>query len=893
MSTLAAMPRTGLALCARRAGCQTLIRSSRSASVTGDEATPREARVSGDRARRWTWAALVVGIALGVSWLALPPVGAAVLGWALTRATGESVAIARLGIGWRPFVLELQGVRVARHPDAPPTFRAARVLIEAPPGALLHRAVRLRRVEVERPWIDTPRSTKHTTRDQTPPLRWTSLHVGRLDVTGGHVARGAGAAAIHLHDLTASAVAWRSGHGRTAMRFRADVAFAGGATRVRVRRNAGRIRMALDANRLGLRPFGPLLPAGLRAERATGRLRWRPGRAGGDLAIDGLRVELPSGWRARLDGARLTAIHADLARHVAHIGAVAGRDGTIVAGAASSVPTWAATADVLSLARVRLGEAGHPASSTVSVSALVARGVSTIGARSPVVARVAVGDGGQARARGTIDLGRPAVDGRVKLRAVALGAILGPLTPGLAVSGDVTAAFALSAPPVILSHGTLALDRVTVTAGDQPILGWHHLETDVTQWTLAPRRVAFRQVVVDSPYLVLRREAAGLEPLARLATLVPPPVPTGDAPPPPEDLDSTVVVRDGTLLFEDRLVDPPYRTALRDLDAVLHRAGGPQPRRTDVTADAHVDGTAPLHIAAVLDPERRLSLTLADLPLVPLRPYIERLTGWAPTAGTLTLTGTLELRGGTLTAPSRLVVAGVGLEKRGDDDPLATVPSVPLERALTLARIDDDPVALDLQLGGTLDTAASDLAASLRTALRDAMADAVTRPLREPGAAPAVTIPAAAGRDTLVAPAAETLDRLAVLLAREPTRTVTLAGRTGSIDASAMRDHAVLEQLAGEPDTAERRALTRRLQASAEPAPVLTRAQGRRLAQLQRAATPSPAALATLARARAARVEAELRDRYAPAMPRVRAGDAAPGAPGVVVTIGGPRPRAD
>jgi len=158
-----------------------------------------------------------------------------------------------------------------------------------------------------------------------------------------------------------------------------------------------------------------------------------------------------------------------------------------------------------------------------------------------------------------------------------------------------------------------------------------------------------------------------------------------------------------------------------------------------------------------------------------------------------------------------------------------------------------------------------------------------------------VTIRSPAGGDALDPSAAETLDRLAVLLARERARTVTLAGRSGDADIAVLRARAILDTIGSQPDTPERQTLVDRLRAivnpTSDPTRSLTREQARQLAQLGRTASVAPDALATLAQARAARVDAELRARYPEAHVRV-ADHVASGAPGVLVTIGaaGTRP---
>jgi Domain of Unknown Function (DUF748) len=827
-------------------------------------------------ARRGARTALFVASVAVAAWLALPTAGAALLGWMLTRASGQPVEIGRLAIGLRPFAVDLGDVRVTSVYPGRPLLRAARVRIESRPAALFRKQLRLRRVDVERGWVDG--AVTHG----AAAWRWTSLRIGELHVTDGHVRRLA-RRTMHLHDLAASSVAVWGGRGPTALRFRGDVE--GG--RFRGRRDARGLRLAVEASGLGLRPFAALLPAGVRSGSATGHASYRRSadasseRLDGDLGIGRLRLADRSGWRARLGAVRLAGLHADLRRGRMRMRALAMRDGGIDASRAAP-PGWRGAVDVLSLARVRIRPEGWPALDAVG---LVARGVSTAGPAATVAARASVGGSGHVRARGTIDVTRPAVEGRVKLDGVELAALLAPIPAGLGVSGTVSGAFDVSGPPVILSHGALGLDDVSLTVDGEPIAGWQRLATDVAHFTLAPRHAAFGNAVVDAPYLVLRRDAQGLAaPIRRLAALLPEPAP-GDAPPPPEDLATTVEARNGTIFFEDGVVDPPWQATLHDVAIVLRRAGGPQPRRSDVTVAARVDH-ASLQVAAELDPGRHAELGVRDLSLAALRPYLARVTGWDAAAGTLTLTSTLDLQGRTLRAPTRIVLDGVQLDRAGGGDPFAPAPGVPFDRALALAGEDGGPVVLDLALAGTLDAPVSRAAASVQNAFRDALADAATRPLRAPGA---VTIASAAGGDALDPSAAETLDRLAVLLAHDPAHTVTLAGRSGDADVAVLRARAILDTLGGQADTPDRRALVDRLRATvdptADPPPALTREQARQLAQLGRTASVAPGELAALAQARSARVDSELRARYPAA--RVRVADRpASGAPGVLVTIG-------
>src|SRR5262249_8845864 len=161
---------------------------------------------------------------------------------------------------------------------------------------------RLRRLEIEGGWIAAPWIS-----GGPPAWRWTSLRIGRLHVTDGHLARGARrpdrlSRIVHLHDGTASRVAPSARRTRSPGRPRGDVALAGGRARLRGRRDASGMRGAIEATALELRPLAPFLPTGVRSGRLSGRTFYRRSADGaverldGDLAVAHLRVASVAGW---------------------------------------------------------------------------------------------------------------------------------------------------------------------------------------------------------------------------------------------------------------------------------------------------------------------------------------------------------------------------------------------------------------------------------------------------------------------------------------------------------------------------------------------------------------------------------------------------------------------
>src|SRR5262249_30997190 len=280
---------------------------------------------------------------------------------------------------------------------------------------------RLRRLEIEGGWIAAPWIS-----GGPPAWRWTSLRIGRLHVTDGHLARGARrpgrlSPVVHLHDVPASRVALSAGRTRSAGRLRGDVALAGGRARLRGRRDASGMRGAIEATALELHPLAPFLPAGVRSGRLSGRTFYRRSPDGAVARLDGavavahLPMASGGGWRAAPGATRRGARHAALPPRVARLQTVSARDGEVVlADESRATPPerWTVNADVLSLQRVAIRRPARPGFPALVVTGLVARGVSTAGSPATVVARATVADAGRGRARGTRDLRRRAVEGR-------------------------------------------------------------------------------------------------------------------------------------------------------------------------------------------------------------------------------------------------------------------------------------------------------------------------------------------------------------------------------------------------------------------------------------------------------------------------------------------------
>jgi hypothetical protein len=689
------------------------------------------------RGARLLLAAAAVVAAL---WIALVRAGPPLVSRWLTRASGLTVEVDRIGV--LGFVAD--GVRVRMSPGVAPFLEVERVRLAGAVRVLVRGGGAIARIDLVHPTLRLRRNGDGRLlpawSSRWPSLPGGLLSIARARVIGGRVVVGPRVVTIPRLDL--ADVTLQAAPGERVV-VQARLAAAGGTGTVEGRLGSGDAALTLDARGVEARRLPPL-----RGGRVSGRVHytWEAGRTHavqGDLRAHGVRFATAAG-NARVGAARLTGVDADMR--------------------ASSLRVRRTVLDDARLASLRLRAVAHE--------------LAWPGESGVVLASGRIGRGGRLRARGTIDPARGAVDGRAKVSGAALAGLVPPAGRLRVVDGTLGATASLTGPPLVLRDARVLVDgfRAVVAddGGEQPLLAWQHLEADAARVDVLPLRIRLRRVAVESPSLSVLRDARGFLPKSvveevmalprvRAALTVP-----AHAETPADDAEVTATIEDGTIALEDRVLQPAVTTSLRGVQATLRERPGP-PRAAELALDARVNGVAPMAVKASIDgPALAVSAEVSALPLPAVAGYL-RPTGYVARDGTVEVKADVHFGGGKLDGPVQVVLAGAVLERADGADVLAEATGLPGPTALALVRDVDGRITL---VGD----------AARPTVLRDAIADAVARPLVEgdPVAIefpPGVAAPDAAGE--------ETADRLAVLMRRRESLLATVRGRSGPADGDA------------------------------------------------------------------------------------------------------------
>jgi hypothetical protein len=867
------------------------------------------------------WRRLVVGLALLLA-LSVAVVwgGAVLVGHALSRSTGLTIVVGRLCPTLVPPGLAASGIRARAGASAAPVVTVARVVVAPDLWVLLRGGLHLRSVVLDRPFLRLARA-----RDgglEVPGMGGggggssRTLSIDRLEITRARAVVVDGGREkvrekVKVPAFAATGLAVASGR-VVRVRGRGEVLAARGVAALRFLYAAWgtRTRLLVAARLAGLEParLAAELPVRVAGGRLSGSVRYEHA-AGGPSPVDRFAAsitgdalalrDLPRFAVLDLGSVTLAGIDADLVARALRVAAFSAEDGRIeLAGAGAGGPAWAVRVDDLRLARVEIRPNADLALPALTVTDLRGRNLSTADGGGTLVGHAELATGGRVGIDGVLAAAAGGIDGRVDLDAVALPPLLGTLlAPIRTTDGRLSGTLAMSGPPLVATGGTIVLDRFDTVVpredgGADPAVAVDHLEAEVVRLTLAPPAVHLREVRLLWPYLVVRRDPEGLYPVRFL------PHSDGDGAGAASLVVDRIHVEHGGVFFEDRVVDPHYSGSLAETRAEMTGVRAPEVVIEHASLETLVNELAPLSATGHVDGVVEITAKLRRLPLPPLNPYLAPPLGYRAVQGGAGIETTIRVDHGVLDAGTSLVLANLSVERASGADLIDTLVGVPTTLAIALMKDLDGRLHLDLPLSGTPwapDFSLSDLVlASLKSAVLGALAS----PLKLVGALftsdggkvrelHVDPIAFEAGRDEPSRLGARQVDRLAVLLGQRPALVVALHGRSGPEDADALRDLAIVPRLG---TSADERALVRFLSAgagvSASPAPDLTAEQQRRLEALRRD-TPVPEdRLASLARARAARVQTLLGERGLPVARVALAEPALDGPPAVDVDLG-------
>jgi hypothetical protein len=331
-------------------------------------------------------------------------------------------------------------------------------------------------------------------------------------------------------------------------------------------------------------------------------------------------------------------------------------------------------------------------------------------------------DGGRLDVGGTVNLDPLRVEVRAALNAVELA----PAQPYLPiesrvagrVSGDLAVTVALD-PVAVKVGGQARLQRFRLSDGDRPVLTVGLAEAlgiDI-DW---PARIAVERVRFRRPRLLIERDAEGGFAVRRLAmprragpdpaapTAASPVRSTDGAAAPPTIEIGTFSLERASGRFVDHTTTPPYVEELSGVDLTVTGATTAPDRHARFTGRGTLGGGATLTFLGEAAAGERSLLELRadvrDLALPRANPYLDRLTGWTATRGTLTASARYTLLGTRLDTRHDLTIRGLDVAPAGAGDEVARRLGLPLGFLVSLLKDARGEIRLSIPVSGDLST---------------------------------------------------------------------------------------------------------------------------------------------------------------------------------------------
>ncbi len=239
------------------------------------------------------------------------------------------------------------------------------------------------------------------------------------------------------------------------------------------------------------------------------------------------------------------------------------------------------------------------------------------------------------------------------------------------------------------------------------------VDVRVALWSLLWRRAFVADVNVVRPTLTVEQLADGRVSLPTWGPTPSAPAASSTAPPAPTLLPHHVRIHDGTLVYRDHRLTPPWAFVLDGLrlDARVTLAGVQYQGAGTIESPQRMPvGSVEVHGETAFDGRTTTTVTVVHQAVTELAPYVKQVMGAEPTAGALTLTATITGRPEALTAR-------IHVETRGLAFPPTAMTSAGVSAAQLLPILEDDQhrIQFDFTVTGRWDqlqVSWNDLAAS-------------------------------------------------------------------------------------------------------------------------------------------------------------------------------------
>ena len=254
--------------------------------------------------------------------------------------------------------------------------------------------------------------------------------------------------------------------------------------------------------------------------------------------------------------------------------------------------------------------------------------------------------------------------------------------------------------------------NLQLPGSNERLISWQTLRLAPIEYNVHPARLEIGTVTLARPAINLVRNANSVHNIEKIIrqseaadTSTPPQQDASD--------DAPFIFRVGQLMIEkgvldytDRALDPVFTTSLDQLNGSVTGLSNVSPQQGKVSLKGRVGGSASVEVDGTIGTlgtkeTSTLKLTMKDLSLPALSPYLGRYLGYGIDSGKLGLDLDYEVTGSQINASNRVVMDRLGL---GQAIASKDAVNAPVKLGLALLRDSNGVIEVNLPISGDLDS---------------------------------------------------------------------------------------------------------------------------------------------------------------------------------------------
>ncbi|MBU2872762.1 DUF748 domain-containing protein [Marinobacter salexigens] len=242
------------------------------------------------------------------------------------------------------------------------------------------------------------------------------------------------------------------------------------------------------------------------------------------------------------------------------------------------------------------------------------------------------------------------------------------------------------------------------------LVSWQTLRLSPIEYNVHPARLEIGTVTLAQPGINLVRNTTGVHNLEQI--MLPPAADDANTvSKESSDEEAQFILRIGQLMIEqgeldytDRTLEPAFSTSLDQLNGSVIGLSNVSPQQGKVSLNGRIGGSASVEFDGTIgalgtDETSNLKLTMEDLSLPALSPYLGRYLGYGIDSGKLGLDLDYEITGSQINASNRVIMDRLGLGRAIASEEAV---NAPVKLGLALLRDSNGVIEVNLPISGDM-----------------------------------------------------------------------------------------------------------------------------------------------------------------------------------------------